>query len=392
MTPVQVIIIIVTSLSAVTWVMALLAVLKTINTMPLLEKLPEISIKNPPKISVIIPACNEAKTLEKAMESRLKDNYPNLEFILIDDRSDDGTRDIARKIAENDQRVKLICIDELPEGWLGKVHALHMGVKHASGDWLLFSDADVHVKPGTLNRVMAYCQSENLDHLALLPELYGGNFLVDMAVAVFLKALIVTGRSWKIKDPNSRTFGGSGAFTMIRRPALEKTKGFAWLKLEVIDDLTLGQMLKRSGGRSDMISGRGCVGVQWYRTFNEMAVGLGRALFVGLPNFNLIALVLLSCFTFTLDMIPFVILFPMGIPHLPIAGFIIVLIALSTSILAARLINIPLLPALFLPLGNIIVFLIALIMGTVTSIRGGIVWRGTFYSIKTLKAGRRFAL
>jgi hypothetical protein len=207
-----------------------------------------------------------------------------------------------------------------------------------------------------------------------------------------LKALIVTGRTWKIKDPNSRTFGGAGAFTMVKRSALEKTKGLAWLKLEIIDDLTLGQMVKRSGSRSDMINGRSYVGVQWYRTFNEMTVGLGRALFVGLPNFNLFALVLISCFTFTLDMIPFVILIPMGIPYLPIAGLIIILIALSTSILAARFIGLPLLPAFFLPLGNIIVFLTALIMGTMTTIRGGIVWRGTFYSIKTLKQGRRFAL
>jgi glycosyltransferase involved in cell wall biosynthesis len=392
MTPIQVLVFVFTGLSALTWLMSLLAVLKTINTMPLLEKLSEINKKNPPKISVIIPACNEAKTLEKAMETRLKDKYPNLEFILIDDRSDDNTREIARRIAAMDKRVKLICIDELPEGWLGKVHALHTGLKHAAGDWFLFSDADVYVKPGTLNRVMAYCQSEKLDHLAVIPEFYKRHFFVDATVSVFLKALMVTGRSWKIKDQTSRAFGGSGAFTIVRRSAFEKTKGFEWLKLEIIDDLTLGQMMKRSGGRSDMINGRGCVGVQWYPTFKEMAVGIGRALFVGIPNFSLTGLVLLSCFTFTLDMIPFVILIPMGIPYLPIAGLIIVLIAFSTSILTARFINLPLIPALFLPLGNIIVFFIALIIGTMTSIRGGIVWRGTFYSNKRLKEGRRFAL
>ena len=119
MTSFQVLIIVLTGLSAVFWLLELLAVLYAINAMPLVEEFEDQPIENPPKVSVIIPACNEAETLEKALGKRLQDNYPNLEFILIDDRSSDGTRKILREIADKDKRVKGIYIDKLPEGWLG---------------------------------------------------------------------------------------------------------------------------------------------------------------------------------------------------------------------------------------------------------------------------------
>jgi glycosyltransferase involved in cell wall biosynthesis len=378
-----------TGFSAIFWLLQLVGALRTVKNMPLLEKMEGKPMENPPKISVIIPACNEANTIKIALEKRLQDNYPNLEFILIDDRSTDGTREILREIAKKDKRIKTVYIDELPESWLGKVHALHTGVKHATGEWFLFSDADAHVKPGTLNRVIQYCQSEQLDHLALVPGFHKGTFLADTAISVFLRALVTWGRSWKIKDKDSSAFGGSGSFNLVRRTAFERTKGFEWLKLEIVDDLGLGDMVKKSGGRSDMINGRGYVSIQWYPTFSEMSTGLGRALWAGIANFSLIKLVLFGCFAFFLDMIPYVILIPMGIPFLPIIGAVIILIAHLTNIIVSKFINRPLLSAFFLPLGNIIVFLVTIKTAVITSLKGGITWRGTFYPTQTLKKGRR---
>lgn len=389
MTSFQLVIIVLTVFSAVFWLLQLVGGLRTVKTMPLLEKLEDKPIEKPPRISVIIPACNEAKTIEKAVEKRLLDNYPNLEFILIDDRSTDDTRKILREIAKKDKRIKAVYIDELPEGWLGKVHALHTGVKHATGDWFLFSDADAHVKPGTLNRVIQYCQSEQLDHLALVPGFHKGTFLADTAISVFLRALVTWGRSWKIKDKDSSAFGGSGSFNLVRRTAFERTKGFEWLKLEIVDDLALGDMVKKAGGRSEMINGRGFVNIQWYPTFSEMATGLGRALWAGIANFSLIKLVLFGSFAFTLDMIPYVILIPMGIPFLPIIGVVIILVAYLTNIIVSQFINRALMPAFFLPIGNIIMYLVTIKTAVITSLKGGITWRGTFYSKKTLKKGRR---
>ncbi|MCP5047544.1 MAG: glycosyltransferase [bacterium] len=389
MTTFQQAVIILTGLSALVWLCELLAVYITGKTMPKLAEMEETLLSNPPKISVIIPACNEAETLESSMQSRLQDTYPNLEFILIDDRSHDGTRDIARRIAERDQRVKLVCIDELPKGWLGKVHALHRGVRESSGDWLLFSDADVHFKPGTMNLVMNYCQTHQLAHLSVLPEFYPAGLWVDMAVSVFIKALLVVGRSWKIKDPNSRASAGAGAFNFVRRGALEQTKGFEWLKMEVIDDLTLGQMIKRAGFHSDMVNGRGVVGLHWYSNFRDMKTGVGRALFAGIGNFRPTQLLILGSAAYVIDMMPYVALIPMGIPYLQAVGAAVTLLALWVSVKTARLTNIGTLPALLLPIGNTIVFILTIRAGIVGAIKGGITWRGTFYASKELRKGRR---
>ena len=120
-----------------------------------------------PKLSIIIPACNEEETLENALTGLLTLRYPNLEIILINDRSTDKTGEIMEKLSQGDSRVSIVHLEHLPENWLGKVHALHQGVQRASGNWLLFTDADVHFSPEILEKAVSYAQSQRLDHLAL---------------------------------------------------------------------------------------------------------------------------------------------------------------------------------------------------------------------------------
>ena len=109
-----------------------------------------------PRLSVIVPACNEATHLESAARTILDQDYPELEVILVNDRSSDGTGALIDLLAREDARVKAIHIDKLPDGWLGKVHALQRGVERAEGEWLLFTDADVHFAPTMLRRAVAY--------------------------------------------------------------------------------------------------------------------------------------------------------------------------------------------------------------------------------------------
>src|SRR6185503_6720653 len=113
-------------------------------TMPVLARQRSPDPPRWPKLSIIIPACNEAASIEAAVTSRLAQDYPDFEVCVIDDRSTDGTGAIVDRLAEGDPRVRAVHITELPEGWLGKVHALHRGVSIATGEWLLLSDADVH--------------------------------------------------------------------------------------------------------------------------------------------------------------------------------------------------------------------------------------------------------
>ena len=374
------------------WLFQLLLTLRIIAKVPILEKLPKKNLENLPKISIIIPARNEADTIEPAIETRLQDDYSNLEIILIDDRSTDGTSEIIDRIAAKDNRVKAIHISELPFGWLGKQYALNQGVKLATGDWFLFSDADVKVKPGTLNLVMGYCAVNKLDHLAIFPEMPPTNFLLDTLLSVFVRFLCIGGRIWAVEDGKSGAAVGSGSFNLIRRSAYEKTRGFEWLRLETIDDVGLGKMLKESGARSSLINGRKYISVYLYRSLRGMVIGSERPVFAGIGYFSLPWLILTGLINFGFEMSPFFALIPIGIPLVTFLGLIMVGMALVTSILIGRWMNRPLLPTIFYPIGTTILMIIMIRAGILGAKRGGVYWRDTFYPTKLLKEGKRYNL
>src|SRR5262245_1903311 len=226
-----------------------------------------------PKLSVIIPACNEAATIEAAVRSRLDQDYPDFEVCVIDDRSTDGTGAIVDRLAEADPRVKAVHVTELPEGWLGKVHALHRGGSMASGEWLLLTDADVHFAPGTLRRAVACAEAWGFDLVVVLAVLWQRGLLVDAALSHFLQSTAWALLPSKIEAPGSKASVGSGVFNMVRRSAYERSPGLPWLKMEVADDIAFGQMMKRSGARCCLMNGRGTVGLSYYDTLREMIRG-----------------------------------------------------------------------------------------------------------------------
>ena len=105
-----------------------------------------------PSLSVIVPARNEATAIGPALASLLAQDYPGLEIVAVDDRSTDGTGDVLRALAAANPSLRVLRIDDLPSGWLGKNHALWRGAQRSTGTWLLFTDADVVFAPGTLRR------------------------------------------------------------------------------------------------------------------------------------------------------------------------------------------------------------------------------------------------
>jgi len=118
-----------------------------------------------PTLSVLVPACNEAATLEQAMQSLLAMDYPCMEIIAVNDRSTDGTGALLERLAAENPRLRVRHVVELPAGWLGKNHALHVASQEATGDWLLFTDADVVYSPDALLRAVSYARRVGADHL-----------------------------------------------------------------------------------------------------------------------------------------------------------------------------------------------------------------------------------
>ena len=255
------------------WFYLAVGAARTVVHVPDLDRVDPPDPPRWPSLSIVVAARNEAATIEAALETLLRVDYPDLRIIVVDDRSEDATGEIIDRVARRDARVQSVHVTRLPDGWLGKVHALSAGVARAEGEWILLTDADVHLRPDALRRAMALAEDRGLDHLAVLPHLQTSGLLVEVMVAAFLRVFPVAMRVWAVSDPKSRAFIGVGAFNLVRRAALEQTEGFEWLRLEVADDAGLGLMLKSPGFRSAAARGPGLVSVEWYPTVADMARG-----------------------------------------------------------------------------------------------------------------------
>jgi glycosyltransferase involved in cell wall biosynthesis len=369
---------------------SLIAIVRALRSVPNLRELERAPPVRWPRVSLIVPARDELAELEPAITSRLGDGYPELEVIIVDDRSSDGTGALADAIAARDARVVVEHVSALPDGWLGKVHALARGVARARGEWLLFSDADVHYSPGTLRRAIAYLESEQADHLSVVPEMRARTFLVGVVQAVFLRLVVAGSRLHSVADPHSSAAFGGGLFSLVRRSALERTPGFEWLRLEVIDDVALGQMLKAHGARARVVNAVGSIWLDFYPSVSALVRGGEKNSFALLGAFSYLRLAIAVGVLLSVEVGACLPLACSGTPWPARAASVL---ALALITLNGLLVNrwlarsareVPLWPAA----------IVVLALGGVRSAwlalrRGGIVWRGTRYSLASLRTGRR---
>jgi glycosyltransferase involved in cell wall biosynthesis len=375
---------------------ALSSVLFLLATITLVRRCPQLGTLCPPEppswpeLGVVIAASNEAETIEPALRSLLAQDYPSLEIVVVDDRSTDRTGTIVDHLAASDARISRVHVRELPAGWLGKVHALQRGVERVRGDFVLFTDADIHFAPGALRRAVAWAEAQRLDHLAVLAEVRLRSFWVGVCLASALRSLLLLARPWQATDPRSSRAIGTGAFNLVRRSAFERTPGFEWLRLEVADDIGLGLMMKRGGGRPGLVLGVGQVRHDSYRTFSEAVRGLEKNGFAQAARFSPwrgLGLVALAPVGF---LGPFVAFLPVGVPWLWVVGAGGLLAFAAASIVSARAFRAPIACVLLsMPLGDLLMTYIvarAMVLGLR---RGGLVWRGTTYPTELLREGQR---
>lgn len=337
---------------------------------------------------MVIPACDEGATLEPAMRSRLRETYPNLEVVVVDDRSADATGAIADGLAAADRRVRAVHVKTLPEGWLGKVHALHQGVEHSTGEWLLFMDADVHMEPGTLERVVAWCDKRELDVVTLVPRMKPASFGLAMLMAVFLRVAIGGLPVWLIENPKTKVAAGAGVFCLFRRSALERSPGIPRLRLEVIDDIGLSFMLKAYGARCSIINGAAGVSLVWYPSLGAMKRGFEKNA-LAIFGYSMPLLMLACTAIVGLEWAPYIALAQIGHPWVQLLGGAAAAIEIGTTVAVCRWALLPVAPALFSSLGVPLIAWFMLRAGLLTLWRGGIIWRGTKYRLHALREFRR---
>jgi glycosyltransferase involved in cell wall biosynthesis len=219
-------------------------------------------------VSIIVPARNEERDIERSLARLLELDYDNYEVIAVNDRSTDRTGEIMESVAARPAahgRLRVIHHRELPAGWLGKTHAMWTAANEAKGKWLLFTDADVQFKPDSVRRALAYAEAENADHVVLFPQMIMKRPGEFMMIAFFQTMFVFGHRPWKVADPKSKDHMGVGAFNMIRRSTYDAVGTYEALRMEVLDDMKLGKVVKNAGFAQRNVFGEDLISIRWAR-------------------------------------------------------------------------------------------------------------------------------
>jgi glycosyltransferase involved in cell wall biosynthesis len=225
-----------------------------------------VSPSGSPRVSIIVPARNEAEHIQETLRRLLALEYPNYEIIAVNDRSTDHTGSLMEEIAASSSAhglLRIVHIKELPTGWLGKTHAMWTASEQATGDWLLFTDADVLFKPDTLRRAVAYAEAERADHVVVFPRMIMLNPGERMMMAFFQTLFMFGHRLWKVADPRARDYIGVGAFNLVRRSAYESVGTYRALRMEILDDMKMGKLIKNAHFSQRCVFGGDLVSLRW---------------------------------------------------------------------------------------------------------------------------------
>ena len=340
------------------------------------------STQAPVRCSVVIAARDEEARIEGTLRHLLAQRGVEAEFIIVDDRSTDRTGEILRRLAKEDARVQVKRVDVLPEGWLGKCHACHLGASAATGDWILFTDADCWLKPDVIARAVRVAERDGVDHVTMSP----GTVMKSLAARAWYLLFLTSLVNWfsGVNRDRPRSYLGIGAFNLVHAAAYRQCGGYEALRLTVLDDMKLGLLLRRAGKRTRGFLGVDDVECHWGTTVRSMIKIMEKNYFAAI-DFRLG--LMLAGTIFTLLVLGVVVAgLIAGTPAGFAAGLSPLSLILPGGVMARRLgWSWPC--AVCMPF-MFPVFLYALVNSTWVTLRqGGIRWRGTFYPLDTLRAG-----
>jgi glycosyltransferase involved in cell wall biosynthesis len=303
----------------------------------------------------------------------------------VDDRSEDATGQILDEFALTHARFRAMHVKELPSGWLGKPHALQQAYEASTGEWLLFTDADVRFKVDALRRAMAMIAECQLDHLSLFGDVEMVGFWEKVVVTFFGMAFHMATAPNDVINPKSGAYMGVGAFQLLKRSAYEAAGTHRRLAMEVIDDMKLGKIVKQAGFRSGVGIAQDFVVVRWHAGARNLINGVTKNFFAG-SGFSVARVVISILGLFLMNVLPFAGL-AFGHGWVRIFAGICVLVVLCFHAGVDIVMRVSPLYCFSVPIGAVI-FGYMLLRSTVYTLRqGGIVWRGTFYPLEALKRG-----
>lgn len=339
------------------------------------------------RVSILFAARNEAMNVGNTLNSLRRQTWSNFEVIAVNDRSTDNTGAILDAAAATWPKLKTLQITSIPDDWLGKNYALHNAAQEATGEWLLFTDADVEFAPTAVATALEYAVATNTEHLALSPALMERGFWLRAVVYLFLYNVVLVFRPQTADKPDSSAAVGIGAFNLMKRSTYEQVGGHKAVALRPDEDLALGMKIKQQGSRQRFAGGSNLIKVEWYSTLAEMAQGLEK---------NALAPFDYQYWKFSIGMLLFLLLYSGPVAGLIVArGWPQLLFALAflweiyLFHLTRRYSGISSLWGLTVPLAAPVLFIILVRSALLCKLRGGIDWRGTFYPIYDLRKQSR---
>jgi len=231
-----------------------------------------------PLISVIVPAHNEQATIEECLRSVLEQDYPCYELIVVDDRSKDLTASIASNLAQDKSNFKIITVSELADGWTGKCHALNVGVRYASGEWLAFLDADSILDRTALRQCYQAALKHKVSMVTLSPKFILKTFWEKALQPAFAVASSILFPLPKVNDPASPVASANGMFFLISRYAYDEIGGHHDVKGLAVEDIGIGKRVKASGLGLLFANGRHLLQTRMYTGFRATLDGWTRIL------------------------------------------------------------------------------------------------------------------
>jgi chlorobactene glucosyltransferase len=235
-------------------------------------------------ISVCVPARNEERNVRACVASLLRQDYPNVEVLVLEDRSTDATPEILRQLAAHDDRLRVIHGADLPAGWAGKPHALFQASTAARGDWLCFVDADTFLSPNALSACYEKAIETNADMFSIMSFQILGSFWEKVVMPIVMTALSVGFSPRKVNDPKNKDAIANGQFILIKRSVYNAIGGHKSVRDQIVEDKAIAEQVKWNGYRLIVANGYSVARTRMYTSLAEMWEGWTKNIYLGLSD------------------------------------------------------------------------------------------------------------
>jgi len=371
------------------WIFLIKSMIISFRDTPYLDKF-EKSKHNNPKVSVILPARNEEEFIAKCLDTLLEQDYPNYEIIVIDDSSEDSTASIISQYAKKYSKIVPVSAREKPEGWMGKNWACIEGYKKATGELLLFTDADTQHKKNVISLAVSHFLTFDLDALTVIPRMISLDYWTKITLPMISTFLHTRFSAIRVNDPTKKTGYFFGSFFIINKKTYEEVGTHEGVKQEIIEDGALGKKVKETGHKMKMVRGEHLIDAVWSRDKSTLWNALKRLMIPLYLQSQGIAVGIFFAVLFLL-FIPFpIMIFSSFFTFESLSNLTLAVSSIFASALiyaggvieVKKGLDLKLIHAVFAPIGSLVVVL-AFLSGLLQAKKDSSVsWRGRSYSMK----------